>query len=192
MLWEIKWDMEAYLRDYVDPSFPIRTLADIVAFNQEHAAQELPWFGQDLLERAMERTPLTDPAYIAAAERLQRWGRAEGIDAMLREHGIEAVVAPTNAPAAKIDLLNGDHWLGGSSTPAAIAGYPIVTVPAGGHAGMPLGLSFIGSAYAEATLIRFAYAFEQATHARRPPTYAAPGVVPPAPAAIAVPVMQGI
>jgi amidase len=180
LLWDLKWDIEAYIEGYVDPSFPIRTLADIVEFNRVHADLEMPWFGQDLFERAIEKTELSDPAYLAAVARLQRWGRAEGIDAVIAEHGVDAIVAPTNAPASKIDLVNGDHWLGGSSTPSAVAGYPIVTVPSGEHAGLPLGLSFIGPAFSEATLIRLAHAFEQATQARRPPGYVPPAVLPPA------------
>jgi amidase len=180
LLWDLKWDIEAYIDRNVDPSFPIRTLADIVAFNREHADQEMPWFGQDLFERAVKKTELSDPEYLAAVSRLQRWGRAEGIDAILAQHGVDAIVAPTNAPASRIDVVNGDHWLGGSSTPAAVAGYPIVTVPSGSHVGLPLGLSFIGTAFSEATLIQFAYAFEQATQARRVPTYAPPSILPPA------------
>jgi amidase len=180
LLWDLKWDVEAYIEGHVDPSFPIRTLADIVEFNRVHADLELPWFGQDLFERSVEKSELSDPEYLAAVARLQRWGRAEGIDAVIAEHGVAAIVAPTNAPASKIDLVNGDHWLGGSSTPSAVAGYPIVTVPSGQHAGLPLGLSFIGPAFSEATLIRLAHAFEQATQARRPPGYAPPAVLPPA------------
>ena len=179
MLWDLKTDLGAYLRDYADPEFPIRRLADVVAFNREHDECEMPWFGQDLLEMALEKGSLDDPAYLAMVAGVQRQGRSEGIDALLKEHRLDALVAPTNAPASKIDLVNGDHHVGGSSTPSAIAGYPIVTVPAGYAAGLPVGLSFFGTAYSEPTLIRLAYSFEQATQARRPPTYTAPGVLPP-------------
>jgi amidase len=179
MLWDLKTDLGAYLRDYVDPEFPIRRLADVVTFNREHAESEMPWFGQDLFEMALEKGSLDDPAYLAMVAGVQRLGRSEGIDALLREHRLDALVAPTNAPASKIDLLNGEHHVGGSSTPSAIAGYPIVTVPAGYAAGLPIGLSFFGTAYSEMTLIRLAYSFEQVTKVRRAPAYAAPGVLPP-------------
>ena len=179
MLWDLKTDLGAYLRDYVDPEFPIRRLADVVTFNREHAESEMPWFGQDLFEMALEKGSLDDPVYLAMVAGVQRLGRSEGIDALLREHRLDALVAPTNAPASKIDLLNGEHHVGGSSTPSAIAGYPIVTVPAGYAAGLPIGLSFFGTAYSEMTLIRLAYSFEQATKVRRAPAYAAPGVLPP-------------
>lgn len=182
MLWDLKTDLGAYLRDYVDPEFPIRRLADVVAFNREHDEVEMPWFGQDLLETALEKGSLEDPAYLAMVAGVQRQGRSEGIDALLGEHRLDALVAPTNAPASRIDLVNGDHHIGGSSTPSAIAGYPIVTVPAGYAAGLPVGLSFFGTAYSEPTLIRLAYSFEQATQARRAPTYTAAGVLPPVPA----------
>jgi amidase len=179
MLWDLKTDLANYLREYVDPAFPIRSLADVIAFNREHADRELPWFGQDLFELAATTGELDDPEYIHMVTEVQRWGRAEGIDALLREHNLDALVAPTNLPAAKIDLVNGDRASGGSSTASAVAGYPIVTVPSGYVAGLPVGLSFLGTAYAEPTLIRLAYAFEQATMVRREPTYADPGILPP-------------
>ena len=180
MLWDLAPDIAAYIDGYLDPAFPIRSLADIVAFNRAHAAEELTWFGQDILEMALEKSARSDPEYVAVRSRLQRWSRTEGIDALHAAHGLDALVAPTNAPAPKIDLVNGDHHIGGSSTAAAVAGYPIVTVPAGMYAGLPLGLSFIGTAFSEATLIRLAYAFEQATMARRAPGYLPAGVMPPA------------
>lgn len=178
MIWALKSDLAQYLKNYVDPSFPIRDLADVVRFNKDHADQELRWFGQDLLESALEKGELNDDAFVTMVEQLHRWGREEGIDGMLTEHNLDAIVAPTNGPATKIDLVNGDHRLGGSSGLAAIAGYPIVSVPAGQVHGLPVGLSFIGTAYSEQTLIRLAFAFEQATLARRSPAYAAPGVMP--------------
>lgn len=181
MLWDLKTDLAAYLRDYVDGSFPIRELADVVAFNKVEADREMPWFTQDLLETSLENGSLDDPVYLAMVARVQRLGRDEGIDAVLNEHRLDALVAPTNAPAWRIDLVNGDHRIGGSSTPSAIAGYPILTVPAGYRAGLPVGLSFLGGAYSEPTLIKLAYSFEQATQARHAPTYAPPGVLPPEP-----------
>jgi amidase len=182
MLWNLKADVGAYLRDNVDPSFPIQCLADVVAFNREHADREMPWFGQDILEMALNKGSLDDPEYREMVATVQRWGREEGIDAVLQEHRLDAIISPANGPATRIDLVNGDRHVGGSSTPSAIAGYPIVTVPAGYYAGLPIGINFMGTAYSEETLIRLAYSFEQATQARRPPTYAAPGVLPPEPA----------
>jgi amidase len=182
MLWNLKADVGAYLRDNVDPSFSIKCLADVVAFNREHADREMPWFGQDILEMALNKGSLDDPEYREMVSTVQRWGREEGIDAVLQEHRLDAIISPANGPATRIDLVNGDRHVGGSSTPSAIAGYPIVTVPAGYYAGLPVGINFMGTAYSEETLIRLAYSFEQATQARRPPTYAAPGVLPPEPA----------
>lgn len=179
MLWDLKTDLANYLRDYVDPDFPIRTLSDVIAFNSEHADAELPWFGQDLLLMAETTGELDDPEYLEMVSTVQRWGREEGIDALLREHRLDAIVAPTNLPAARIDLVNGDRMSGGSSTASAVAGYPIVTVPGGSVAGLPVGLSFMGGAYSEPTLIRLAYAFEQATQYRQEPTFAEPGIMPP-------------
>jgi amidase len=179
MLWDLKTDLAAYLRDYVDADFPIRSISDVIAFNREHAGKELPWFGQDLFERAETTGELDDPEYIHMVTEVQAWGRQEGIDALLRDHHLDALVAPTNLPAARIDLVNGDRASGGSSTASAVAGYPIVTLPAGYVAGLPIGISFLGAAYSEPTLIRLAYAFEQATQARREPTYADPGIFPP-------------
>jgi amidase len=182
MLWNLKADIGAYLQRNIDPSFPIQCLADIVAFNREHAHQEMPWFGQDIFEMALDKGSLDDPDYLEMVATVQRWGREEGIDAVLEEHRLDAIVSPANGPASRIDLVNGDRHVGGSSTPSAIAGYPIVTVPAGYYAGLPIGLNFMAGAYSEEMLIRLAYSFEQATGARRPPTYASPGVLPPEPA----------
>ncbi len=179
MLWDLKTDLANYLRDYVDPAFPIRSVDDVIAFNKAHAAEEMPWFGQDLFEMAAECGELDDPEYIHMVSEVQTWGRREGIDALLQEHNLDAIVAPTNLPTARIDLVNGDRASGGTSTPSAVAGYPIVTVPAGYASGLPVNVSFMGTAYSEPTLIRLAYAFEQVTQARREPTYADPGILPP-------------
>jgi amidase len=179
LLWEIAPGVAAYLEGYVDPAFPIRALADVVAYNTAHAAEELRWFGQEYLERSAAKSDLADPAYAATVARTQRRGRQDGIDAALARHGLDAIVAPSGAPATRIDLVDGDHVLGGSSTPSAIAGYPIVTVPAGSRFGLPVNLSFIGGAFTEPVLIRLAYAFEQATQARVAPAFAPPGIEPP-------------
>jgi amidase len=178
LLWEIGPGVAAYIDDYLDPDFPVRSLADVLAFNRDHADAELRWFGQDLLEMAVAKTPLTDPAYLGAAARSQGRGRG-AIDTALAAHRLDAIIAPSGSPATRIDLVNGDHRLGGSSGPSARAGYPIVTVPAGSRFGLPVNLSFIGGAFAEATLIRLAYAFEQATQARLVPAFAPAGIAPP-------------
>jgi len=179
LLWEVGPGIAAYIERYVDPEFPIRTLSDVVAFNNEHADVELRWLGQEYLERAADMSDLSDPAYVATVMRLQRRGRREGIDATLARHGLDAIVAPTGGPATRIDLVNGDHGLGGTSTPSAVAGYPIVSVPAGSRFGLPVNVSFIGGAFSEPVLIRLAHAFEQATAARLVPGMAPAGIEPP-------------
>ncbi|HET7036199.1 MAG TPA: amidase [Thermomicrobiaceae bacterium] len=171
LLYEFKADLNAYLAERGDPQ--IHNLADVIAFNLAHAEQELPYFGQEQMLAAQEKGPLTDAAYQEALALNQRLSRAEGIDAALKQHDLLALVAPTGAPAWKTDLIDGDHSIGGSSTPAALAGYPIVTVPAGFSFGLPVNISFMGTAWSEPVLIRLAYAFEQATRARRAPRFLA-------------------
>jgi amidase len=169
LLHEFKHGLDAYLA--TRPGVPVRTLADVIAFNQANAARELRWFGQELFLQAQATTGLDDPAYREALALSHRLSRQEGIDAALDQHGLDALVAPSGGPAWPTDPLNGDHFTTTSSTPAAQAGYPIVSVPAGFSAGLPVNISFIGRAYSELALIRLAYGFEQATRARRPPTY---------------------
>jgi amidase len=168
LLYELKADLNAYLSG-LGPGAKVKTLADVIAFNEAHRAEEMPYFGQELFLQAQEKGPLTDTAYGEALDKNRRLSRAEGIDAVMDQHQLDALVAPTGGPAWLTDLVNGDHFLGGSSTAAAVAGYPSITVPAGFVFGLPVGLSFIGRAWSESTLIRLAYAFEQATRARRPP-----------------------
>ena len=141
----------------------------MIAFNEAHRNEEMPYFGQDLFVKAQEKGPLTDLAYVEARARNRRLAALEGIDAVMGKEKLDALVAPTGGPAWMTDLVDGDHFGGGLSTPPAVAGYPHVTVPAGYVFGLPVGLSFVGRAWSEPTLIRFAYAFEQATHARRMP-----------------------
>ncbi|MBA2556753.1 MAG: amidase [Chloroflexi bacterium] len=179
LLFELAPGIAAYLERYVDPAFPIRTLEDVIAFNRKHADRELRWFCQKLLEWSVEKNGLTDPAYLDTLRHTQRRGRELGIDAVIERHGLDAIVAPSGTPAMRIDLVNGDHGAGGSSTPAALAGYPIVTVPSGSHFDLPMNISFIGGAFTESVLIRLAYAFEQATQARISPTMAPGGIEPP-------------
>jgi amidase len=148
-----------------------RSLDDLVRFNSEHAAREMPWFGQEIFEQAAKKGPLTTPAYQRALRSCRRLSRTLGIDAVMTAHRLDAVVAITTGPAWPTDYVNGDRYTGGCSTAAAVAGYPHVTVPAGWVHGLPIGLSFFGRAWSEATLIRLAYAFEQTTRARKPPGF---------------------
>jgi amidase len=170
LLYEFKADLDAYLAGLA--SSPVRSLADIIAFNERHADEELRYFGQEIMVMAQKKGPLTTPAYRKALAANHRLARAQGIDAAVRQHRLDAIVAPSNAPPWPIDLVIGDHGAGGSSTtPAAVAGYPSVTVPAGYSFGLPVGISFFGPAWSEGPLIRVAYAFEQATKLRRPPRF---------------------
>jgi amidase len=171
LLFELKADLNAYLQR---PGFsaPVKSLAEVIAFNERHADREMKWFGQDLLIKAQAKGPLTDTDYLQARALCLRVARDEGIDAVMREHRLDALIAPTGGPAWPSDLVLGDHYVGGGSTsPAAIAGTPAITVPAGQVHGLPVGLSFFAQAWSEARLLGLAYAFEQATHARQPPRY---------------------
>ncbi|HUI42791.1 MAG TPA: amidase [Terriglobia bacterium] len=168
LLYELKADLNAYLAG-LGPNSPVHTLADIIEFNVKHRDEEMPYFGQDTFVRAEAKGPLTDKAYLDALAKCRTLSRAEGIDAIMDKERLDALVAPTAGPAFITDLINGDHDSGGSSSPAAVAGYPDITVPAGFVFGLPVGISFFGRAYSEPTLIRIAYAFEQATCFRRPP-----------------------
>ncbi len=150
---------------------PVRSLAELIAFNERHRTAEMPFFGQELLERSQAKGTLADPAYRQALARCRLLARRRGIDATLARHRLDAIVAPTGGTPWLIDLVNGDAASGGSSTPAAVAGYPSITVPAGQVFGLPVGISFIGAAWSEPTLIRLAYAFEQATRHRLPPRF---------------------
>lgn len=167
--YEFKADLNAYLA--TRPDLAVRSLADIIAFNLAHAAEELPYFRQEILERAQACGPLTDAVYLETLARNRRLSREQGIDAILREQHLDALVAPTNTPASTIDQLTGSRSLIDSSSPAALAGYPLVTVPAGQVFGLPLNITFMGTAWSEPTLIRLAYAFEQAAHAWRQPHF---------------------
>jgi amidase len=169
LLFDFKHDLNAYLASRM--GVPIRTLADGIAFNQAHAAVELKWFGQELFIQAQATTGLDDPKYLAALALSHRLSREEGIDAVLKQHNLDALVAPTGSPAWVTDLVDGDHFTTASSTPAAQAGYPLVSVPAGFTFGLPVNVTFSGAAYSEPKLIALAYAFEQATKARRPPKF---------------------
>ncbi len=172
LLYEFKTDIAAYLAT-LGPGARVRTLDDLIRFNEENREREMPWFGQERFVASAAKGPLTDPAYVNALETSRRLARGEGIDAALRRDRLDAIVAPTGGPAWTIDLVNGDHFAGGSSTHAAVAGYPNVTVPAGMVQGLPVGISFFAGAFAEGELISIAYAYEQATLHRRAPTFRA-------------------
>jgi amidase len=168
--YEFKAGLEAYLAA-VGGDAP-RTLADLIGFNRAHAAEELPFFGQEVFEMSVEKGPLTDPAYLDALATCGRLSRDEGLDAAIAEHALDAIVAPTRGPAWLTDHINGDHHgLGGSSSPAAVSGYPSVTVRMGSVAGLPVGLSLIGGPRRERELIGYAFAFERSTNQRMPPRF---------------------
>lgn len=170
MLYEFKADLNAYFAS-LGPEAPVKTLEEAIAFNEAHADREMPYFGQDIFQKAQEKGPLTTPEYREALQTCRRMTRKEGLDAVFGEHRLDALIAPTGAPAWMTDLVNGDHYIGGSSTPAAVSGYPNMTVPMGFVSGLPVGLSFMGLAWTEPKLIGLSYAFEQATKHRRPPRF---------------------
>lgn len=170
--YEFKANMNAYLAS-LGPDAPVKTLAEIIDFNERNAELEMPHFGQERLIASEARGPLTDPAYLDAVRTIQRGNREDGIDALMDEHALDAIVAPTRGAAWKTDHILGDSLGGGSSAgPAAIAGYPDITVPMGFVSGLPVGVSFFGRRWSEPTLIRIAYAYEQATNHRTPPGFA--------------------
>lgn len=172
LLYEFKHGLNAYLGALPEGG-PPRTLADLIVWNQSHAKEEMPWFGQEIFEQAEAKGPLTDEAYTKALAANLRLSRGEGIDAVLGAHQLDALICPTMGPAYLTDWLNGDHYGGSATSPCAVAGYPHITLPAGQVHGLPWGLSFMGTAWSEAKLIRFASAFEQASRARKAPRFLA-------------------
>ena len=170
LLYELKADLNTYLAG-LGPAAPVHSLEEIITFNEQHREKEMPFFGQDLFIKAQATGSLFRKEYLDALEKSKRLMRAEGIDAVMDKFRLDALVAPTGAPAWVTDHIDGDHDLGGSSTAAAIAGYPHITVPLGFIFGLPVGISFFGRAWSEPTLIKIAYAFEQATQRRRPPRF---------------------
>jgi amidase len=170
LLYEFKADLNKYLAS-LGPKAPIRTLQDIIAFNEQHKDTSMPWFGQEIMIKAQAKGPLTEKKYRDGLAKDLKMSRTDGIDATMNKYKLDAIVAPTGSPAWVTDLLNGDHFSGASSTPAAVAGYPNINVPAGFSHNLPIGISFFGRAYSEPTLIKFAYAYEQASKHRRAPTF---------------------
>jgi len=170
LLYEFKADLNSYLAS-LGARAPVKSLQEIIAFNDAHKSQEMPWFGQEIMIQAQAKGPLTEQKYIDELASNLKMSRTDGIDATMDKYKLDAIIAPTGGPAWPTDLLNGDHFTGGSSTPAAVAGYPNINVPAGFSHNLPIGISFFGRPYSEPVLIRIAYAYEQATRHRRPPTF---------------------
>lgn len=168
LLYEFKDGLERYLASH---AHPIRTLAQLIGFNRDHADQEMPWFGQELFEQAAAKGPLSEPEYLQARYKARALAGPQGIDAALQAQQLDALIAPATAPAWRTDVVLGDHFLGSGYGAAAVAGYPSINVPMGDSHGLPLGLVFMGPAWSEARLIELGYAFEQLTRARRAPEY---------------------
>jgi amidase len=174
LLFEFKADLNKYLT-WLGPASPAHSLKDVIAFNTAHKDQEMPYFGQEIMEMAEKKGALTTPAYTAALAKNHRLSRTQGIDAVMTKFRLDALVAPTGGPSWLTDLVNGDGGTAntpGPSTVTSVAGYPHITVPAGFFRGLPVGVSFFGRAWSEPTLIKLAYAYEQATKHRKPPAFA--------------------
>jgi amidase len=169
-MYELKADLNAYLAR-LGPRSPVHTLLEIIEFNEKHREQEMPYFGQDLFLKSETKGPLTSQEYLDALKKNHQLARTEGIDAVMDKHKLDALVAPTGGPAWLTDLIAGDHFGGGSSSSAAVAGYPNISVPAGYVFGLPVGISFFGRAWSEPVLIRLAYAYEQASKQRKAPQF---------------------
>jgi amidase len=170
LLYEFKAGLNAYLATTA-PNVQTRTLASLIAFNEAHKDREMPFFAQETFIKAEKKGPLTTKEYLVARQTCRRLSRTLGLDAVMTTHRLDAIVAPTNGPSWLTDHVNGDRFTGGSSTPAAVSGYPSITVPMGDVHGLPVGISFIGRAWSEPVLIKLAYAFEQETKARKAPKF---------------------
>lgn len=169
LLYEFKADLNKYLAEH--PGAPVRNLEEIIRFNQENAAAEMPWFGQEILTEAQKKGDLGSEDYRKALEKAKQAAGEKGIDTIMDKHQLDAIIAPTNGPAWTIDWVNGDHFGGGSSSPAAISGYPNITVPMGFVHGLPVGISFFGRAWSEPVLLEIAYNYEQNTKHRKAPEF---------------------
>jgi amidase len=174
-LYELKADLAAYLarRGAASTASPIKTLKDVIDFNEQNRGREMPFFGQDIFLKSEQKGALSSKEYLDALEMNHRLSRAEGIDFVMDKFKLDALLAPTGGPAWLTDLINGDHSAGGSSSAAAVAGYPNINVTAGYLWGLPVGISFFGRAWSEPTLLKIAYSFEQLTKARQKPRFLA-------------------
>lgn len=170
-LYELKADLNTYLAK-LGPNAPVKTLKDIIDFNERNSEKEMPYFGQDTFLKSEEKGPLSAQEYLDAVTKARDLARKQGIDATMDKNNLDALIGPTGGPAWLTDHINGDSFGGGSSSTAAVAGYPNITVPAGFIHGLPVGISFFGRAWSEPVLLRVAYSFEQATKVRKAPTFA--------------------
>jgi amidase len=168
LITEFKADLNAYLK--TREGLQVNTLSDLIAFNTKNADTELKWFGQEIFEEAEKTKGLDEPEYKQVLAKVKELSQ-KGIEKLMNDNQLDALIAPTNGPAWTIDLVNGDHFGGGSSEPAAISGYPNISVPAGYLNGLPVGISFFGRAWSEGTLIKLVYAYEQATKHRKAPGF---------------------
>ena len=169
LLYEFKADLNKYLEEH--PGAPVKSMAEIIEFNKKNSDREMPWFDQEIFEVAQAKGDLTSEEYLKALADSKRFSGKDGIDAVMDKHNLVALIAPTNGPAWTIDWINGDHYSGGSSSPAAISGYPSITVPMGFVHELPVGISFFGRAWSESVLLKIAYVFEQATKHRKAPGF---------------------
>jgi amidase len=172
LMYELKADLNAYFAR-LGANAPVHSLKELIEYNERNSKSEMPYFGQELFLKAEAKGPLTSKEYLDALKLCHQMSRKDGIDATMKKFKLDALVAPTDSPAWLTDLVDGDHFIGGSSSIAAVAGYPSITVPAGFVFGLPVGISFFGHAWSEPALLRFAYAFEQATDLRKPPKFLA-------------------
>jgi amidase len=172
LLYEFKTDLNGYLTR-LGPPTPVHSLKDLIEFNEKNRDREMPHFGQELFLKAEAKGPLTEKAYLNALKKNRRLSRQQGIDAVMNQHRLDALMAPTGGPAWLTDWVCGDHSSGGSSSAAAVSGYPSITVPAGFVSGLPIGITFFGRAFSEPVLIQIAYAYEQTAQARHPPEFRA-------------------
>lgn len=169
LLYEFKAGLKQYLESH--PNCKPKSLADLIEFNKSNPSTEMPWFGQEIFEAANQKGGLDEKEYLEALAESKKLSQEEGIDAEMSKHKLDCIFAPTNAPSWTIDWVNGDHFIGGSSSPAAISGYPAITVPTGFVFGLPVGISFFGKAWSEPVLLKIAYAYEQATNHRKAPEF---------------------